>query len=386
MKLSKKLLAIGISISLLIVSCPISNALSSISSIKGVNKYETAGLIADKQNYDTAILINSENGLSDGLSASGLAGAKNAPILLTKKDTIPSETLKRLEKVKEVYLIGGEKSIGVSVQKVLIDKKININRISGTDRIDTSHKVAKEIGSVSAVKKVILANAFKGEPDAISAASVAVRDKAAIILTDGNTTNFATDGLETYAIGGKASMNDKLINETKATRIGGVDRYDTNKQIINKFYNGSKEFYIASGTDLVYSLVGSTIAQKAPIVLVGNGSNKSILKNASKITAIGNIDDSVTKQCLNITNNIGDSNTGIVKDTNSNNTNKPSNEPSSNNSGLTDKSIVYVVPNGKSYHLTKNCSTLKRSKTINKVTLKQAKSQGKTDPCNVCVR
>ncbi|MEC3794336.1 cell wall-binding protein, partial [Clostridioides difficile] len=40
----------------------------------------------------------------------------------------------------------------------------------------------------------------------------------------------------------------------------------------------------------------------------------------------------------------------------------------------------------KSYHLTKNCSTLKRSKTINKVTLKQAKSQGKIDPCNVCVK
>ncbi len=88
-------------------------------------------------------------------------------------------------------------------------------------------------------------------------------------------------------------------------------------------------------------------------MLVGNGSNKSILKNASKITAIGNIDDVVIKQCLNITNNVGDSNTGIVKDTNSNNTNKPSNEPSSNNPGLTDKSTVYVTPNGKSYHLTK---------------------------------
>ena len=123
-----------------------SNALSSINSIKGTNKYETAGLIADKQNYDIAILINSENGLSDGLSASGLSGAKNAPILLTKKDTIPSETLKRLEKVKEVYLIGGKNSIGASVQKILSDKKISINRISGTDRIDTSHKVAKEIG------------------------------------------------------------------------------------------------------------------------------------------------------------------------------------------------------------------------------------------------
>lgn len=72
---------------------------------------------------------------------------------MTKKDTIPSETLKRLEKVKDVYLIGGEKSIEASVQKVLSDKKISINRISGTDRIDTSHKVAKEIGSVNAAKK-----------------------------------------------------------------------------------------------------------------------------------------------------------------------------------------------------------------------------------------
>ncbi|CCL49951.1 hypothetical protein BN179_2260002 [Clostridioides difficile T6] len=30
-----------------------------------------------------------------------------------------------------------------------------------------------------------MTNAFKGEPDAMSAAPVAVRDKAAIVLTDG---------------------------------------------------------------------------------------------------------------------------------------------------------------------------------------------------------
>ncbi|MCQ7020450.1 cell wall-binding protein, partial [Clostridioides difficile] len=60
MKLSKTLLAILMSVSLLIASCPTSNALSSINSIKGTNKYETACLIADNQKYDIAILINSE--------------------------------------------------------------------------------------------------------------------------------------------------------------------------------------------------------------------------------------------------------------------------------------------------------------------------------------
>ena len=48
--------------------------------------------------------------------------------------------------------------------------------------------------------------------------------------------------------------------------------------------------------------------------------------------------------------------------------------------------IVYWVPNGKSYHYRKDCSTLSRSKTILSGTLQQALDAGKTDPCNVCVK
>ncbi len=58
----------------------------------------------------------------------------------------------------------------------------------------------------------------------------------------------------------------------------------------------------------------------------------------------------------------------------------------SGGSGLTNSSIVYVTPSGKSYHKTKSCTTLKRSKVINAVTLSQAKAQGKSDPCNICVK
>ncbi|WP_219712770.1 cell wall-binding repeat-containing protein, partial [Clostridioides difficile] len=72
----KKLLTIGLSLSIFIASCPISaNALDKIESIQGADKYETAGIIADKQSYTTAILINADSTMADGLSASGLAGA-----------------------------------------------------------------------------------------------------------------------------------------------------------------------------------------------------------------------------------------------------------------------------------------------------------------------
>lgn len=64
-------------------------------------------------------------------------------------------------------------------------------------------------------------------------------------------------------------------------------------------------------------------------------------------------------------------NTGGAKPNDSNNQpSKPSNSP-----------VVYWTPKGKSYHTTKSCSTLSRSKTILEGALKDS---GKADPCDKC--
>lgn len=47
--------------------------------------------------------------------------------------------------------------------------------------------------------------------------------------------------------------------------------------------------------------------------------------------------------------------------------------------------VVYFTPNGESYHFTKSCSTLSRSKTILHGTLKEAINSGHAGPCNRCV-
>ncbi|MFQ9308598.1 MAG: hypothetical protein ACLR2K_01590 [Paraclostridium sordellii] len=54
--------------------------------------------------------------------------------------------------------------------------------------------------------------------------------------------------------------------------------------------------------------------------------------------------------------------------------------------GITYDTIVYTTPKGKSYHLTKDCVALKRSPNISSMTVRQAKQQGKTDLCNICIR
>ncbi|MGX4600231.1 cell wall-binding repeat-containing protein [Faecalimicrobium sp. JNUCC 81] len=300
MKISKKLLSLGLTLSLVLgYATSINAAVSNVSEIKGGNRYETAAKIADNQKYTTAILVNSDKSLADGLSASGLSGAVNSPILLTKKDTVPNETLSRLKNVEKVYVIGGPNAISSKVENQLKSKGIKeIERIQGNNRIETSYKVAKEISKIKKVDKIILTNGTRGEADAMSASSVAARDGAPIILTNGQSLPFDASKVESYVIGSSSVMSDELVKKSNSTRLGGKDRYDTNKKVVEKFYKGTKEFYLSKGDLLVDALTASPLAKNSPVVLVKNYSDKTILNGATKLTALGGIDTKVVDQSI----------------------------------------------------------------------------------------
>ncbi|CCL34389.1 TPA: cell wall-binding repeat-containing protein [Clostridioides difficile] len=308
MRTIRRVLALGLTLAIFLINVPNVDALTS-DTIKGNNIYETAGLIADKKSYDTAIMVNMDNSIADGLSASGLAGAVDAPILLAQKNKIPNETKQRLKNVKKIYIIGKELSISKSVETELKNTGAQVTRLGGDDRIKTSYSVAKEVNGIKKVDEVILTNAYKGEADTISAAPISVRDIAPIVLTDGKSVPFSTSNVKTYAVGGSISMSTSLVNKTNAKRLGGSDRYDTNKKVIKEFYPDASEFYLSDGYDLVNALTGSTIAKENPIVLVSESSDKSILAGADKITRLGSISDSVYNKCVSAAQNNGDSST-----------------------------------------------------------------------------
>lgn len=81
--------------------------ISTVDIIGDKNIHDTAALIASKEDYTKAIIVNANKSVADGLSASGLSGTVDDPILLTKKDTLPLETSSKLNGVKKVYIIGG---------------------------------------------------------------------------------------------------------------------------------------------------------------------------------------------------------------------------------------------------------------------------------------
>lgn len=270
--------------------------------ITGKDRYETAGLIADRQKeYSSAILVNSDSSLSDGLSASSLAGALNAPILLVSKDNVSSETIQRIVGIDKIYIVGGHGAVSSKVEDQLkeMNKEIRIERIAGEDRIDTSYKIAKRVNEIQKrVDKVFFVNGYKGEADAMSVAPISARDKSPIILTDGEDVPFTTDGMKSFVIGSKDVMSDKLVNTTRATRIGGEGRFETNKLVIERFYDKPKEFYLSKGYNLVDALTVSPLAKNKPVLLVEKKSDKSILKNANKFTTVGGIDEKIIRECI----------------------------------------------------------------------------------------
>ncbi len=315
MKLKKKFLSMAMALMLSTGFIANSSAvgLDSIEVLKGEDRYATASLIAGKiNNYENVILVNADkNKLADGLCASGLAGILKAPILLVHKDSIPNETQLRLEIAKNVYIIGSTNSISNNLENKLksgYSGAFKVKRIAGEDRFETSNKIAQEILSLKGnVANVFVANGYRGQADAMSVSAVAARNGEAIILTNGRKVNenrIINSAKNVYAIGGEGSISSSLVNSLGAKRISGNDRYSTNKAVVRAFYNNPTSFYLSDGYKLVDALTGGPLAgiEESPIVLVGLNSDKTILKGASQLTALGGINDSILRQCAKASN------------------------------------------------------------------------------------
>ena len=254
--------------------------------IIGTNRYETSAKIADKMGYyDTAILVNGDKSLSDGLSASSLAGKEKAPILLVKQNTIPKETLSRVLKAKKIYIIGGTVAISEDVEKQLAGKEIV--RVDGKNRVETSEKVSKLVGNYD---EAFIVNGNTGEADAISVSSVAAKNHAPILLTNGKTsTHSKKTGVEYYVVGGDAVVSDSIVSEFDAERISGSDRYETNRAVIKEFYPNKNKYYYTKGDLLVDALAVSPLSKDNGVVLVSPKSDNSILKDKD-LVQVGGMD------------------------------------------------------------------------------------------------
>ncbi len=246
----------------------------------GSTRYETA-VETSKQGWPSGsktIVLVCGTDYPDALSAAPLAKKYNAPILLTEKNalsTVVSNEINRL-KPSKAYIVGGESVISKKAETQLKSKGISVDRISGLNRYETAANVAKQVGTANGV---VLASG-KSFADSLSVAPVAANLGMPILLTDKDSLDSSNKAFiqshnipKTYVIGGSSVISDaNMKNYKNYQRIAGLDRYETNIQVLNTFSGNIKlsKIYLASGMNFPDGLVGAPIAAltSSPIILM----------------------------------------------------------------------------------------------------------------------
>lgn len=303
--------------------------------IVGTNRYETAIEVSKKgwpNGATNAVLVN-DNSISDAISATPFANAKDAPILLTNKDTLNEETKQQLKDlgVKNVYIIGGENVVSNKIEEQLISENITVDRIQGSNRQATSIEIAKRLDQINNVKEVSVVNGYKGLADAVSIASISANENMPIILSE--TDKISDEAIEfiddnniakSYIVGGESVVSNDLENKLpNSTRIAGNNRKETNAQVINTFFTEKEinNLYVAKDgmqdeSQLIDALAVGTLAAKtdSPVMIVGNVLDKSQkdLINSKQFKAItqigGNGNETAFDEIKDIQNEIIESN------------------------------------------------------------------------------
>lgn len=269
---------------------------NTITRLGGYDRHGTAVEVADYGWTSTTKAVLAPSGdlsMVDALASSSLAKAVDGPILLSNKDSVTPETLAELKKlgVTKVYIVSGTAVISTSVEAQLTAEGITSVRLGGYDRFETAVNIAKELQQIKPFTEVAIANGF-ASADAISIGAIAASKGIPILVVDRDTipstvSNFlATVEVEkSYVIGGTAVVSDAVkVLLPKAERLAGLDRFDTNREVLKKFEDviaGGKLFF-ANGADssLVDALTGAPMAAKlgGAIVLANKNAVPSLTK------------------------------------------------------------------------------------------------------------
>ncbi|MGG7142765.1 cell wall-binding repeat-containing protein [Clostridium nigeriense] len=299
-------------------------------SIIGKDRYETAVKLSEDsfESSNSVILVNGL-ALADGLAITPLASYLNAPILLSRKDSVPEKTINEIKRIgaENVIIVGGEAVLSNKIYSELNKVGIkNIKRLAGNNRYETSLEIAKYIDSnYYNIEDIVVSNGLT-EADAMSIASIAAREKMPIILSNSKELEKSSYNWlknqnlkNAYIIGGETALSNNVLNQVNSitsmdisnNRIGGSNRYETNALVIDKFIEDNLHtVYLSKGLTLVDALAAGTIAStnNGVIILCNDNlteSQKSILSHINIKNVIevgGGISRNLVSEIKGITN------------------------------------------------------------------------------------
>ncbi|MCL2503980.1 MAG: cell wall-binding repeat-containing protein [Coriobacteriia bacterium] len=260
----------------------------------GSNRYETAIEIS-KANFDRADAVVLATGLNyaDALSASGLAGAYDAPLLLTAQGSLSDGVVAEIRRLSasEVIIIGGTAAVSDGVEAALKALPgVSVERISGSDRYATAAAVASKAKGIIGEdfsKKAFLA---RGDDfaDGLSVAPLAYANGIPVLLT--RSTDLSAPAASSITglgitdvtiIGGtnvvSSAVENSVRNLATTRRVAGNNRFETAERVarygIEQGLADTGFIGVATGLNFPDALAGGAATGKRGGVLLLTSSN-----------------------------------------------------------------------------------------------------------------
>jgi N-acetylmuramoyl-L-alanine amidase len=193
--------------------------------IGGKDRFEVAYQISKElPSNQTAVIAYGLN-FSDALAIAPFAAKNGIPILLTRKDVLPSPTNQAIQtrNVKNTIVIGGEGSVGNAVFDQL--RKIGSSRrIGGKDRYEVAANIIRQLNLPT--QKAFMSTGLTFA-DALTGSVLAAKENAPILLTRPNALPNSIRAIiherkisDYVILGGLASVQQKVVSQISGPLAG----------------------------------------------------------------------------------------------------------------------------------------------------------------------
>ena len=273
------------------------HAIQSLKRVWGITAYDTMrtiNSIAFPDSSQYAVLTTGES-YWDALSASGLAGKLQAPVLLTQGASLSEQTRLELVRlgVQKVYICGGVNAISKSVEDELAALGIAVERVAGAWASDTANEVAQHLEQTD---EAFLATSW-GYEDALSVAPYNYATKKPLFLTDYTTglldentlAAMKAQGITCIHIVGGTSVVPQAVEDQlreqgiQIDRIAGETAYDTSIALADFLLTKgmhANNVGVATGWGFADALSGTALCGKNnSILLLADASNVRAVKD-----------------------------------------------------------------------------------------------------------
>jgi YVTN family beta-propeller protein len=282
--------------------------------VGGRSRLETARLAAAETYPDGAdtVVLGRADDYADALTGGPLSAHLNAPLMLTARDGLSSETAGQIADLgaSNAVLLGGPEALSPQVAEDLQQQGVSTRRVAGPSRYATAAAVAEELPDSG---EVFVAEGddpdpSRGFPDAVSASGIASTQTRPVLLATTDTLPPATaqaleGGTDATIVGGPTAISDDVAgkvdqNSAETTRLAGANRYATSAAVAEEAVArgiSPATTWAATGRDFPDALVaGAAAGSDNGLLVLVDGQNTDgaepvrqfLSENASQIETL----------------------------------------------------------------------------------------------------